>query len=225
MASESSLQQQPKQLTHALNVNFECEDGIVSFNNGIALLEFKEPLYHPMLQFLSNSCISTALVKQPLAYYSKYLREFWYTAKETVRVGLATLRLVDQKDTSISSTDLVNSSLLRTRYFSPTWRVLMVYIVKCLGEHLLGNIYKNDKLNTFKPHQISASFKQPSASEVPLTSHMLKHAKEPVATADATKGIESSESAEKVRNQTKPANAKKVQETIVEEVVKDSRIT
>ncbi|GJV16232.1 hypothetical protein Tco_1361555 [Tanacetum coccineum] len=159
--------------------------------------------------------------------------------KETVRARLATLRLVDEKDTSISSTDLVNSSPLRTRYFSPTWRVLMVYIVKCLGgmqgshdqlninhqmiayslcwgldidignilfsdlvvklttgkkgrepnicytrylslimEHLLRNAYKNDKLKTSKPHEISAtSFKKPSASEVPLTSHMLKVAK------------------------------------------------
>nr|GEV77224.1 hypothetical protein [Tanacetum cinerariifolium] len=76
--------------------------------------------------------------------------------KETVRDRLATLRLVDEKDTSISSTDLVNSSSLRTRYFSPTWRVLMVYIVKCLG---------------------ATSFKKPSASEVPLTSYMLKVAK------------------------------------------------
>ncbi|GJX29449.1 hypothetical protein Tco_0237528 [Tanacetum coccineum] len=43
---------------------------------------------------------------------------------------------------------------------------------------MLGNNYKNDKLKTFKPHQISAtSFKKPSASEVPLTSHMLKVSK------------------------------------------------
>ncbi|GKA63341.1 hypothetical protein Tco_0762947 [Tanacetum coccineum] len=53
--------------------------------------------------------------------------------KETVRADLATLRLVDEKDPSLSSTTLVNSSPLRTRYFSPIWRVLMVYIVKCLG--------------------------------------------------------------------------------------------
>ncbi|GJR50475.1 hypothetical protein Tco_1400996 [Tanacetum coccineum] len=45
-------------------------------------------------------------------------------------------------------------------------------------ENMLGNNYKNDKLKTFKPHQISAtSFKKPSASEVPLTSHMLKVSK------------------------------------------------
>nr|GEX13353.1 uncharacterized mitochondrial protein AtMg00820-like [Tanacetum cinerariifolium] len=123
-------------------------------------------------------------VRMPL-YYSKYLREFWYTAeysenyvplppKETVRAKLATIGLVDKNDTSLSSTALVNSSPLRTRYFSPIWRVLMVYIVKCLG----GDAYKNDKIKTFKPHQISAtSFKTPSAPEVPLTFHMMKVAK------------------------------------------------
>ncbi|GKA39741.1 hypothetical protein Tco_0732292 [Tanacetum coccineum] len=78
MALESSLKQQPKQLTPASNVNFECEDGIINFNNGIALLECKNASYYPMLQFLSNSCISTALTKQPATYYSKYLRKFWY---------------------------------------------------------------------------------------------------------------------------------------------------
>nr|GEV58482.1 reverse transcriptase domain-containing protein [Tanacetum cinerariifolium] len=65
-----------------------------------------------------------------LKYSEKYLP---LPPKETVRISLATLRLVDEKDTSISSTDLDNSSSLRTRYFSPIWRVLMVYIVKCLG--------------------------------------------------------------------------------------------
>nr|GEW75647.1 hypothetical protein [Tanacetum cinerariifolium] len=58
--------------------------------------------------------------------------------KETMRASLATLRLVDEEDTSILSNDMVNSSSLRMRYFSPTWRVLMVYIVKCFGaEHMI----------------------------------------------------------------------------------------
>ncbi|GJW45323.1 hypothetical protein Tco_0074122, partial [Tanacetum coccineum] len=47
------------------------------------------------------------------------------------------------------------------------------------------------------------------------------HAEEPV----ATKGIESYESAEELRNQTKPAEAKKVHEIFVEEAVKDYVIT
>ncbi|GJX98739.1 hypothetical protein Tco_0355758 [Tanacetum coccineum] len=243
MASESPSQQQPKQITPTTNVNFECEDGIIAFNNGIALLESKIPLYQPMLQFLSNCCISTALTKQPSAYYSKYLRGILYSEnfaplppKETVRAALAILGLFNEKDPYLSSIVLVNSSLLRIRYFSPIWMVLMVYIVKCLGgmqeshdqlninqqmiayslcwgldidignilfsdlviklttgtkgkeqnicytrylslinEHLLGSAYKNDKLKTFKLHHISATtFKTPSASDIALTSYMIK---------------------------------------------------
>nr|GEV30293.1 hypothetical protein [Tanacetum cinerariifolium] len=89
--------------------------------------------------------------------------------KETVRDSLATLRLIDENDTFISSFDLANSSPLKMRYFSPTWRVLMQYI---------GDNYNNNILKTLKPHHItSISFKAPSASEFPLTSHMIKVAK------------------------------------------------
>nr|GEU50052.1 retrovirus-related Pol polyprotein from transposon TNT 1-94 [Tanacetum cinerariifolium] len=70
----AELEQQPKKLTPASNVNFECEDGIINSNDGIALLECKNSLFHPMLQFLSNSYVSATLTKQPSAYYSKYLR-------------------------------------------------------------------------------------------------------------------------------------------------------
>nr|GEV62161.1 uncharacterized mitochondrial protein AtMg00810-like [Tanacetum cinerariifolium] len=132
-------------------------------------------------------CVSTALTKQPSAYYSKYLREFWYTAevesatntitftlsnfdkpisfnlaefssviglnytedfsplpqKEMVRATLATLGLVDENNPKISSTDLVNTSPLKIRYFSATLKVLMLYIIKCLG----GNRGSHDQLN------------------------------------------------------------------------------
>nr|GEU90422.1 hypothetical protein [Tanacetum cinerariifolium] len=78
--------------------------------------------------------------------------EFWYTTEvesttntitftlssfdkpETVRAALATLGLVDENEPQLSSTDLVNSSPLRIRSFSATRRVLMLYIVKCLGQ-------------------------------------------------------------------------------------------
>ncbi|GJV75124.1 hypothetical protein Tco_1506708 [Tanacetum coccineum] len=53
--------------------------------------------------------------------------------KETVKAGLATLGLTNENDTLLSSSDLINSSLVKIRYFSPKWRVLMQYIVKCLG--------------------------------------------------------------------------------------------
>ncbi|GJV86646.1 uncharacterized mitochondrial protein-like protein [Tanacetum coccineum] len=63
--------------------------------------------------------------------------------KESVRAGLATLRLVDEKNPDLSSTDLVNSSSLKIRYFSPIWRVLMLHVVKCLG----GMKGSHDQLN------------------------------------------------------------------------------
>ncbi|GJX40747.1 hypothetical protein Tco_0255737 [Tanacetum coccineum] len=214
MASELSSQQPPKQLTPASNVHFECEDGRIAFNNNIALFESKIPLYHDMLQFLSNSCISTDLTKQPSAYYSKYLREFWYTAKvesamntitctlsnfnkplsfnledfssinglnytknftplpqkEMVRDALETLGLVDENDPKILSFKLVNSSKLRIRYISTTWKGLDIDIA--------GEAYINENLKTMKSHHITAStFKPSTAYEVPLTSYMRKVAK------------------------------------------------
>ncbi|GJY79388.1 retrovirus-related pol polyprotein from transposon TNT 1-94 [Tanacetum coccineum] len=47
----------------------------------VALLEHPNVLNHPMLSFLSNCCISTALTRQPSATYIEYLEEFWYTAE------------------------------------------------------------------------------------------------------------------------------------------------
>nr|GEV62598.1 hypothetical protein [Tanacetum cinerariifolium] len=167
----------------------------------IQLADFiTKPLAEPSFTRLVaelDYCISTALTKQPSAYYSKYLREFGILLsenfsslplKETVRAALATLGLVEEKDPSFSSTALVNSSPLRIRYFSPIWRVLMVYIVKSMdgmqGSHdqlnikqqmiaynlcwgldiYIGSVYKNNKLKTFKPHHISiTTFKIPSA--------------------------------------------------------------
>ncbi|GJT40439.1 hypothetical protein Tco_0940304 [Tanacetum coccineum] len=80
MVSESSSQSQ-QQITRASNVHFECDDGIIAYNKVIAFLEHQNKLYQPMLYFLSNSCISTALTKQPSAYYAEYIGEFWYSVK------------------------------------------------------------------------------------------------------------------------------------------------
>ncbi|GKD44755.1 hypothetical protein Tco_1269400 [Tanacetum coccineum] len=46
-----------------------------------------------MLWFLSKSGISTTLTKQPSAYYSEYLREFWYFAKVDGATNLITVTL------------------------------------------------------------------------------------------------------------------------------------
>ncbi|GJW17669.1 retrovirus-related pol polyprotein from transposon TNT 1-94 [Tanacetum coccineum] len=160
-------------------------------------------------------------------------------SKGTVRAGLATLGLANKDKPSLTSTELVNSSPIKIKYFSPIWRIFMQYIVKCLGgmqgshdqmnlnqqtiayclifgpeinireiiftdmvhklqngkksreaniyytrflslvfEQLLGDNHHGDSLIVSKPYHISAtSFQTPSASEVSLTSHMLKVAK------------------------------------------------
>ncbi|GJV55932.1 hypothetical protein Tco_1456937 [Tanacetum coccineum] len=57
MASKSTSSQKSSQLSPSSKVNFKCEDGIIAFNNTVALLEHTNDLYHPMLSFLSNYCI------------------------------------------------------------------------------------------------------------------------------------------------------------------------
>ncbi|GKD67258.1 hypothetical protein Tco_1309366, partial [Tanacetum coccineum] len=73
--------------------------------------------------------------------------------KETVKASLEILGLTDENDTSLSSPDLINSSLVKIKYFSPKWKVLMQYIMKCLG---------------------ALSFKTTLENETALTAHMCK---------------------------------------------------
>ncbi|GJT91696.1 hypothetical protein Tco_1080541 [Tanacetum coccineum] len=64
----------------------------------VALLEHPNVLYHPMLRFLSNCCISTTLTRQPSATYVEYLKEFWYTAEvdEATKTITFSLSLVEK---------------------------------------------------------------------------------------------------------------------------------
>nr|GEU83374.1 reverse transcriptase domain-containing protein [Tanacetum cinerariifolium] len=93
MASESSPQQQPK-LTPASNIHFE---------------------------FLLNSCVSTALTKQPSAYYLKYLREFWYTAEVESATNTITFTLSNfDKPLSFNLAEFSSViGLNNTKNFSP----------------------------------------------------------------------------------------------------------
>ncbi|GKE45215.1 hypothetical protein Tco_1472499 [Tanacetum coccineum] len=103
--------------------------------------------------------------------------------KETVKAGLETLGLTDENDTSLSSFDLISSSSVKIKYFSPKWRVLMQYIMKCIGgmqgSHDQPNAnqeaYNNENLKTLKPHHItSLSFKPTLKNETALTAHICK---------------------------------------------------
>ncbi|GJR55696.1 hypothetical protein Tco_1406217 [Tanacetum coccineum] len=93
MALEISSQTTKTHATPAQNVSFECDKGIISFNNEIALLEHKNPLYQPLLNFLSNYCMHTTLTKQPSAYYSKYLRKLWYSTEVDAATNTITFTL------------------------------------------------------------------------------------------------------------------------------------
>ncbi|GJV93420.1 hypothetical protein Tco_1541233 [Tanacetum coccineum] len=237
--------------TPASNVHFECEEGIINFNNGIALLESKIPLYHPMLQLLSNSCISTALTKQPSVYYSKYLREFWYTTKvektnkitftlsnfdkplsftlddfstiiglkrsenfvplppkETVRAGLATLGLVDENDPSILSTNLVNSLLLKMKYFSLIWKPVTQSKATTDKKSRKKKSLASSKIKTLKIVKEFSPYPQVTDTQL---------AEELATTVDATQSIDASESVEEPGNQPELTDAEKVHKHIVEE--------
>ncbi|GJS64103.1 hypothetical protein Tco_0678667 [Tanacetum coccineum] len=120
-----------------------------------------------------------SLTKQPSAFYLKYLKEFWLNNKknydplpseETMRDAINTLGLADEQHPKLTLVDLENSYPLRLKYFSPTWKILMLYIVKCLG----GNQGSRDQLNITE-----APFKPSLISEVPLTYYMRKVTKLP----------------------------------------------
>ncbi|GJS71012.1 hypothetical protein Tco_0703853 [Tanacetum coccineum] len=138
MSSESTSSQSPQcLLIPSSKVKFQHHESIIAYNNAVALLEHQDPLFQPMLSFLSNCSICTALTKEPSVMYVEYLKDFWYTAevddttkdisttavplppKATVRAGLATLGLADKDKPSLTSTELVNSSSLKLKYFSP----------------------------------------------------------------------------------------------------------
>ncbi|GKB25667.1 hypothetical protein Tco_0865068 [Tanacetum coccineum] len=142
-----------------------------------------------------------------------------------VRAGLATLGLVDEKDPTLSSADLVNSSPLIKRYFSTIWRVIMLHIVKFLGGPTsqcaaVGQAQTkafNRSENKENIHIFFPASPEPKTSKNARESQSKKqvtetqHAKESIAIANATKSLEASESAKELRNQPKKADAKKDQ--------------
>ncbi|GJZ59360.1 hypothetical protein Tco_0615176 [Tanacetum coccineum] len=110
--------------------------------------------------------------------------------KETVRAGLETLGLFDKDKPTLSSTVLgleinveaiIFSDLIQKLQNGKKNKELNICYTRFLStifEKFLGDNYINTDLTLEKPHTITAAFFQkPLASEVPLTSHMLKVAK------------------------------------------------
>nr|GEW16950.1 hypothetical protein [Tanacetum cinerariifolium] len=96
-----------------------------------SLSSFKKPLSFTQNEFVSAIGLPTCKHVIPLPN------------KKTVRAGLATLGLINKDKPTLSSTVLVNSSPIKIKYFTHTWRIFMQYIIKCLG----GMQGSHDQLN------------------------------------------------------------------------------
>nr|GEV24514.1 hypothetical protein [Tanacetum cinerariifolium] len=96
-----------------------------------SLSSFEKPLSFTQNEFISAIGLPTCEHVIPLPN------------KKTVRSGLATLGLIDKDKPTLSSTVLVNSSPIKIKYFTYTWRIFMQYIIKCLG----GMQGSHDQLN------------------------------------------------------------------------------
>ncbi|GJT54593.1 hypothetical protein Tco_0989647, partial [Tanacetum coccineum] len=186
MDSKSSA---TKHVTPAPNVAFECNKGILAFNNGIAFLEPKTPLYQPMLKILSNCYATTNTITFTLSCFEKPLsfnlgdfstitglkyseNNEALPPKETVRAGLETMGLLATQPKAL--TDKKSK--------------------------------KKKNLSSSKPNTSTYVRRFKQMKTVVET----QHAEEPVATAETTQSLEASESADKVANWLETTAAKKI---------------
>ncbi|GJX99853.1 retrovirus-related pol polyprotein from transposon TNT 1-94 [Tanacetum coccineum] len=100
------------------------------------------------LHFVPTDLQLADIFTKPLAEpsFTRLVAELGFRPLTFTRSGeeaIATFGLADEKKPEIISVDLAHSCPLKVRYFLPTWKVLMVYIVKCLG----GNQGSHDQLN------------------------------------------------------------------------------
>ncbi|GKF19594.1 hypothetical protein Tco_0068232 [Tanacetum coccineum] len=117
MASKSSA---TKHVTPAPNVAFECNKDAATNTITFTLSCSEKPLSFNLGDFKTITGLKYSENNEALP------------PKETVRAGLETMGLVDEKIPQSTPTKLINLSPLRIRYFSPIWRVLMLHIIKCL---------------------------------------------------------------------------------------------
>ncbi|GKC64373.1 hypothetical protein Tco_1096971 [Tanacetum coccineum] len=109
-------------LTPSSKVKFQHHESNIAYNNAVALLEhlddvtkyilfslsiFENQLSFTRFDFLTAIGLTDSKSAMPLP------------PKGTVRVGLATLWLADKDKPSLTSIELVNSSPLKLKYFSP----------------------------------------------------------------------------------------------------------
>nr|GEX68580.1 hypothetical protein [Tanacetum cinerariifolium] len=135
--------------------------------------------------------------------------------KETVRAGLATLGLFDKDKPTLSSTVLVNSSPLKDK---PTLSSTVLVNSSPLKRK---DKYISNDLTLVKPHTIIAtSFQKPLASEVSLTSHMLKVAK---FCQEPEKSLILSSEEKKIPSSSQPKSQRKVRITLLKKQVAETQ--
>ncbi|GJW42783.1 hypothetical protein Tco_0071582 [Tanacetum coccineum] len=187
MSSKSTSSQTPQCLLIPFSkVKFQHHENIIAYDNAVALLEHHEPLFKPMLSFLSNDSICTALTKEPSAMYIEYIKHFCPTdsktdvplpPKGTIRVGLASLGLADKDKPSLTSTELGSHDQINLSQQTIAYCLIFgleINIGDIIFKDLINKLH-NGKKNM--EANISTSFQTPSASKFSLTFHMLKVAK------------------------------------------------
>ncbi|GJU72069.1 hypothetical protein Tco_1263474 [Tanacetum coccineum] len=240
MASESTSSQQSQQLTPSSKVNFKCEDGIITFNNAVALLEHPNELYRPMLNFLSNYCINEATkpITFSLSWCDKFLiftQDEFISAiglpickdvvplppKETIKAGLATLGLIEKDKPTLSSTILTEQSLI-----PPFGEVND----DDTADKFLSRAFVQPVTQPKAPTNLKTKKKRIPPSSKPESPYKVRvilakkpvietqHDEVTVATIDATKSQVASELAEDQGNQPSATDAKKVQDQKIQEV-------
>ncbi|GJR51732.1 hypothetical protein Tco_1402253 [Tanacetum coccineum] len=230
MALESSSQQ-PKQITPASNVNLECDKDSTNTIT-FTFSNFDKPLSFNLDEFSSIT---------GLKYSKNYLS---IPPKEMVRTGLAILRLFNEKNPELLSTDLVNfhffqipsanevaliPHMLKVAKISNVPEKTLILPFRGVNDDdtadksLSGTVVQSVTQLKASTDKKSKRKKNPSSSG-PKTFKIVKESskkkvaatqlsEESVATADATKSLEASVSAEELRNQPKPADAEKGQHT------------
>ncbi|GKB61422.1 hypothetical protein Tco_0917608, partial [Tanacetum coccineum] len=174
MTSESTSSQQSQQLIPSSKVNFRCIDSIISFNNAVALLEYSKESFRPMFSFLLNFCINRAPYPSTHHMYVEYLRGFIYN-KGDKREDQGHYLLTFGWDKPLSFTQDEFVSAIGLTICKDIVPLPPTETVRARLETL---DYVSNDLTLVKPHTITtASFQKPLASEVPLTSRMLKVAK------------------------------------------------
>nr|GEV50843.1 hypothetical protein [Tanacetum cinerariifolium] len=134
-------------------------------------------------------------------------------SKETVKVGLATVGLINKDHPSLSTSDLINLSSVIVKYFSPTWKSL----IPPFGEVNADDTTNKSLSRTSMPpvtQPKAKTAKRPRKKKIPsstqpevlkssrisksssLQATYLQPAEEFVVIADATKSLDASESAE-----------------------------